>query len=147
MARAGRAGLGAVDLDLGGVEVDRRLRLRIAPKRPVKASADPGQRPLDRLHLAAPKAPRELAGGRRRRDAQRGPQSPPGPVGAQVLEVVEALAAVSWDSAIATTSSPPDTPRLRVLIGAARRSPPSSASTSATSPSRRASCPVTASPA
>jgi len=38
VARAGRAGLGAVDLDLGGVEIDRRLRLRIAPKRPVKAT-------------------------------------------------------------------------------------------------------------
>jgi len=91
--RARRAGLGAIDLKLGGIEIDRHLSARVAAQRPVQPAADPGQGALNRLDVTAAKTPGELTGGRRRRHPQRRAQPAPSAVGARILKVIEALAA------------------------------------------------------
>jgi hypothetical protein len=93
VAAARRAGLGAMDLKLGGVQIDRRLLAAIAAKRPVKPAAHAGQRPLDRLDVTPAEATGQLAGGRRRRHPHRGAQPRAGAVATQLLDVVKALAA------------------------------------------------------
>lgn len=93
MARARRAGLGAMHLDLGGVQIDRRRHTRITGKRAVKAAADPGDRSLDGLDVAAPKSPGQLAGRRGRGHSPRTAQAPASLIGAQIFDVIEALAA------------------------------------------------------
>ena len=147
MPRARRAGLGAIDLKLGGIEIDRHLSARVAAQRPVQPAADPGQGALNRLDVTAAKTPGELTGGRRRRHPQRRAQPAPSAVGAQILKVIEALAAGQLGFGhrhhqLAARHAAP-----AGLTGAARRSPASSASISPTSPSRRANAPTTASPA
>ena len=70
-----------------------------------------------------------------------------GTVGAHPLDVVKALAADQLGLRQRDDQLPALTPRLRTLIGAARRSHASSPSINPTSPKRRASAPTTAKPA
>ncbi len=93
MTRAGRTDLRAVDLKLGGVQIDRRVLAWVAAQRAIQTTAHAGERSLDRLDVTAPKTPGELASRRRRRHPQRGAYPAARTIGTQLLDVVKALAA------------------------------------------------------
>ena len=71
MPRPRGPAFGAVDLELRGVQIDRRVLARVAAKRAVQTSADPRDRALDSVHVTAPKAPGELPRRRRGRHPPR----------------------------------------------------------------------------
>ena len=87
------AALATVDLDHLRVEVDRDRLLGVAPERAVEAVAGAPEAALDRLAERTPEALCKLQRRRRRRHPGNRAQRRRGRVGAQVLDMVKALAA------------------------------------------------------
>jgi hypothetical protein len=83
----------AVDLEHRRVQVDRDRLARITCQRPIQPLAGARQAALDGLTQTAPEALGQLQRRRRRRHPRDRAQVRPGRVGAQLLDLVEALAA------------------------------------------------------
>jgi hypothetical protein len=83
----------AIDLKHRRVEIDRDRLAGVAAERAIQPLAGARQAALDGLAQTAPKALGQLQRGRRRRHPSDRTQRRAGAVGAQLLDVVEALAA------------------------------------------------------
>ena len=82
-----------VDLDQGGVEIERHRHRGVPAKLGVEQVAGRREGGLCRAQVAGAQAPRQLGGRRCRRHVGHRPKLSPGIVGAQVLRVVEGIPA------------------------------------------------------